>query len=113
MDYDSSNLLHNISYSGKLDVSFQQYLNVLNFSKGIIPYNVASIAELQTFGFIVDPQTNYIDNILDYKLYILDNNINQIHVVHAEQRHLMGIIQVVFNNDSTIKLTTTDIFKTE
>lgn len=109
MDYDSSNLLHNISYSFKLDVSFQQYLTILNFSKGIVPYTVddTSVDELRTFGFVVDAKTNYITNIFDYKLYVLDNNINQLHVVHAAERHLIGIIQIVFNNDSSINLTAT------
>ena len=96
MEFTTSDLLKNASFSAKHYKRFDHYMTLLKISKGIVPanVNVESIKELDKLNFKIDSLTDYITNIFDYDLYIKDGSPNVIYVLEAATRQRVGTLTV-------------------
>ncbi|QEI03563.1 hypothetical protein [Spodoptera cosmioides nucleopolyhedrovirus] len=105
MEFTTSELLKNASFSSKQYHRFDHYMTLLNLCKGVVTtnINVDSVKQLEKLNLRVDPLTDYITNIFDYDMYIKDGKPDTIYVVKAADKIIVGTISVDFSsNDSLI-----------
>lgn len=96
MEFKTSDLLKNASYSAKHYKSFTHYITLLNLCKGVVPttVDVESINQLEKLNFNIDPLTDYITNIFDYNMYIKDGTPDVIYVVKVADKQCTGTLKV-------------------
>ncbi|AAQ11173.1 hypothetical protein [Mamestra configurata nucleopolyhedrovirus A] len=101
MEFSTSDLLQNASYSAKHYCKFEHYMTLINLAKGIVPVtlNVESLKELEKVHLKIDPLTDYVTNIFDYALYIRDNKPEVVYVINASNKQCVGTLAVNLNGD--------------
>ncbi|AAF33654.1 Unknown (Ac26) [Spodoptera exigua multiple nucleopolyhedrovirus] len=106
MEFTTSDLLKNASFSSKLYNRFDHYMTLLNLCKGVVSanINIDSVKQLEKLNLIVDPLTDYVTNIFDYDMYIKDGKPDTIYVVNVADKTVIGTISVDFSsfNDNLI-----------
>lgn len=106
MEFTTSDLLKNASFSSKLYHRFDHYMTLLNLCKGVVSanINVDSVKQLEKLNLNVDPLTDYVTNIFDYDMYIKDGKPDTIYVVDAADKIIVGTISVDFSSSSNDNL---------
>ncbi|AXU41722.1 ORF128 [Spodoptera eridania nucleopolyhedrovirus] len=104
MDFTTSDLLKNASFSSKQYHRFEHYMTLLNLCKGVVTanINVDSIKQLEKLNLRVDSLTDYITNIFDYDMYIKDGKPDTIYVMDVANKAIVGTIAVDFLGDNLI-----------
>ncbi|ACI47497.1 unknown [Spodoptera litura nucleopolyhedrovirus II] len=111
MDFTTSDLLKNASFSSKQYHRFEHYMTLLNLCKGVVTanINVDSIKQLEKLNLRVDSLTDYITNIFDYDMYIKDGKPDTIYVMDVANKAIVGTIAVDFSGDNLILNVSTPI----
>jgi hypothetical protein len=111
MEFNTSDLLKNASFSAKHYRKFDHYMTLINLAKGLVPpkLNVESLKELEKLNLQIDPLTDYVTNIFDYQLYIRDNKPDVVHVLDATTKECVGTFTVNVNGDELQITAHTDI----
>lgn len=106
MDFTTSDLLKNASFSSKHYPRFDHYMTLLNLCKGVVSTNidVESVKQLDKLNLRVDPLTDYITNIFDYDMYIKDGTPDTIYVMNVSEKSIVGTISVDFSNEDRLIL---------
>ncbi|AIE47851.1 ac26-like protein [Peridroma alphabaculovirus] len=96
MEFTTSDLLKNTSFSAKHHHKFVHYMTLHQLAKGLVPQTltIESLKELEKLNFQIDPLTDYITNIFDYDLYISNNDPSTVHVVAAGTKNRLGTLAV-------------------
>ncbi|QNV47907.1 ac26-like protein [Alphabaculovirus altersperidaniae] len=105
MEFTTSDLLKNASFSSKQYHRFDHYMTLLNLCKGVVTANidVDSIKQLEEkLNMHVDSLTDYITNIFDFDLYIKDGKPDIIYVVNVADKSIAGTIAVDFFKESLV-----------
>lgn len=116
MEYQSTDLLVNSTYTSKQNLKFVQYMALKALARGIILKNIdqSSIKFLQEkFNFVIDPLTDYIENIHDYSFYLKDGDHTTVYVLDRETKREIGTIGVSVNNDNDCVVLTEVLCKIE